>query len=657
MNKLKQTIKTLVLALAGVMACAALHAEVTHKWNPTVAQGNWNVAANWVTADGSPATAAPTTTDSVEIKPTQDTVVVLIGNVTVDSLNFSTANGAITFRGSENNITLSAPSGFSMDGVSNARGLVFEGVKIASGSELTNMDHVSKLVVTKGSTLRINDAPVVGELYLSDRSVLHNLNLDDEHVITATKLIAGAGYNRLRSKAVFGSYRSIGHLGVILVQNKCVQFTDASGITQIGGITTQFNQSSDTATLTYNSNSGDWNCNPCTIDADGFVCTSNTGSWKTSFDGAGEDDNVKISVATTLSSDVTVNALFCSAATIDLNGRTLTVKSGSVKYDDNYNGKIINGTLRLLNPTYHYRRKNANSATEYCEVVTGSEDDFLRSVLGFPAAIALNVTFGNHAWRLNRLTGLVRVPFVNTADNNWGENKNGGSPRLSVTTAPNVVWDYEGHSAGCVIGALGIITENQDLSVVYDAHYRGFGGDGCVLHSKGKSDARNGSVWLGDKKEGDEILPLQLIVGRNGYLLPGSVDYTGYREGSMRFGAATNGGRQGYTNLIFKAGSKLCVTVRENGDCTYVSTANWNNNNTQITLEPGTEIVVTKAGRFTPPKGTAYAIIRAHQKIKAETEKDNLGLVLPSGWKATLSEDGKNLSLVSNPSGFSIIIR
>ncbi len=42
---------------------------------------------------------------------------------------------------------------------------------------------------------------------------------------------------------------------------------------------------------------------------------------------------------------------------------------------------------------------------------------------------------------------------------------------------------------------------------------------------------------------------LQLIVGQNGYLIPGSFDYIGFRDGAMRFGRiGENETNQGYTS-------------------------------------------------------------------------------------------------------------
>ncbi len=631
--------------------------------------GSWSDAANWSSED-SGARALPTTTSTVVIKPTQDIVIELVEGVTVSNLNFSTAAGAITFRGVRGELTddsafmsLNAQTGLTMDGASSANALTFESINLSSsGTYLTNPDRVSKLVVTKGSIVRFRCAwDIEGEVCLSSGSSLYNCSMnyasERGNALTARKLVAGTGYNRLHTKAVFGGYETIGQAGVIRVCNGgYVQFTDSSGIPQSGGITTHFTGTSDVneRVEVYGGNLG---VGAIRIDESGVLRAMSWG--KTGLEDVTENDNVNLTTNATLDADLTVNALYCQAA-LNLNGYTLTVKSGMVAFSESSVKSaaaiITNGTVVLPLPTYFYDNVMSGVTTKMggirCDIQAGGNPDWFTTV----GLIGDYDTSHFRAWAVSCFSNTVGTVRVMP---NQVSNLTSGRPMM-LEKAPGVIWDYEcgwgganGNGLGNYLGTFATYLSDTTARRPYNGHFRGLGGDGFVLHALLLSDAENGSLWLGDKKGGDTIAPLQLVVGENGYLLPGAVDYAGHRTGAMRFyGHFPARHRQGYTNLLFKTGSKFCVTVREDGECTYIRAPNWGGatQKTKVRIEGG-DIVVTKAGKFTPPKGEAYAVIRADFPIEGAFD------TVTPGWKVQLSEDKKTLTLVSSPLGFSIIVR
>ncbi len=680
-----ETYETTNTDASSVASLGTISDQATYAWKGV--EGDWTNPAMWESSDTG-AFGYPTAGSIVEIRPQQDAVVVLDKSVTVAKMAFSTKDGGITFRGKGNVLrSLTATGGLSMDGYQRtektayAKPLVFEFIEIPSSARLTNIDRVSKLVITKYSRIRMDDAPVFGDLHLNAFSSLHNKELDAENKkIQADTLVAGSGYNLLRSAAKFGSYRSLGQFGTIIVRKNQVEFEDIGGITLIGGdgstaaktpITTQFNvleTDVDKIDKTDVSKDGPSVRYPCTI-VDKFVTTLSHDDFHSGFDGADERTNVKISGHVDLTADTTVNALHLNGV-LNLGGNTLTLKSGYVHYTDG-NGfdamfAVTNGTLVLAEPSFVYCRVSMSTRGVHCALSSGANAEPTKPVVAFSNFNAFHNSDAAAVARFENLVGLVRFQGSENMSRSGANHT-----RLPTTKAPGVIFDLDGpcYTAGTaygysLIGTFGLMDDDGDG--IYSAHFSGLGGDGYVLNSTTEFSSQKGSIWLGENEKNETIAPRELIVGKNGYLIPGAIDCRGEstrgsnewlspRDGGMRFGAVPSTIRAavGYTNLIFKAGSKFCVTVRENGECTYVETKSWSGNNTLVTLEPGAEIVVTKAGKFTPPKGTAYPIIRAHKAITVDRDK----LTLPPGWKAELIDDDKTLTLVSSPLGSTIIVR
>lgn len=345
-------------------------------------------------------------------------------------------------------------------------------------------------------------------------------------------------------------------------------------------------------------------------------------------------DNVSIRANAELTEDTTVNALyFALPAKLDLNGHTLTVKSGSIYFNVDQNCYVTNGFLKLENPGLFYHPKYSSNRGIHCPILPADSATIFSAPFGFCGS---GLFTGAHQW-LSQMKGFVRIPP-------FGGSGNGASRTITNRSAPDVIWEFEGHSNHPYIGPVKLVDTF--------AHYRGFAGDGHVIYCVSSVNVKgtNTAAWLGDKEESDTIQTQQLVVGPNGYLLPGSPDEEGYRTGAMVFSMISSA-EKGYTNLIFKANSKFCVTVRPDGDCTYLETRNWSKQNTDIIIEGG-DIVVTKTERFEPSQ--SYSIIRAHRPITGNFTN------VSSGWKAEVVQTSANLyelMLVPHPSATLMILR
>ncbi len=640
--------------------------EATYEW--AGGSGRWSDATSWKNPEGTVgALGVPSGASTVVIKPKEDVVVTLTGSVSVKALNFSTKDGAITFKGGATLSTAANGSGYkidatslTMDGAANAKMLVFDDVDIYYPSEIRNLDQVEKLVLTRNANVRCNGAITIGALHLNDKSSFYQSNGDISEggdVLRADKLVVGLGLNRIHGASVFGAYETTGQLGTVLVHDKEIRFTDPSGITLVGDgafeaggsrlrITRQFNV---TSVDNEASPIMDWRDirphNPCTIDAEGSVRLVDVSkTYKQATDLNGDDldgENVLLTAdansTVALTKDVRVNALAVQndGVTLDLNGHTLTVASSSLRWDRTYEKiAFVNGTLSLPNPTMlHSLGSKSQDYGIRCSLVAGDNADALKPVFDLSTVESGGILMCPDQTPLATVTGLVRMPQA--------RGNQSGPNRLLITEAPGVFLDFDGPYASEMASF---------LSSNVRANFKGLGGNGRVFYTW---DTRciDGAVWFGDKTESDTMENYQFVLGENGYLIPGSVDWSGERAGSMIFTGENGFGGHGYSNLLFKAGAKFCVTARADGTCTFVETVKSHQSDTKVTIDGG-DVVVRKAGRFTPPPKTEYVVIRSHNPIEGK----GFDTVTP-GWKLKLSEDKKTLSLVSSPLGFMLIVR
>ena len=223
----------------------------------------------------------------------------------------------------------------------------------------------------------LDTALVCRSLLLSNKATVYGAQS-----IEAEKLVAGIGYSKLRcGSAIFGGFESKGFLGTIGVRSGSVRFTDTSGLRQIGGVLTEFaiiqdNNQTASSALFYTP------YGICRLDADGYVVEYPTSEMHQGLLDAGENDTVLASADTTLVSDLTVNAICVSGGTIDLNGHTLTVKSGVIRGSARWSASTIeNGTLVSPEPIMYVDGINNSNVRWSCNIVVVGNADIEKPVL------------------------------------------------------------------------------------------------------------------------------------------------------------------------------------------------------------------------------------------------------------------------------------
>ena len=460
----------------------------------------------------------------------------------------------------------------------------------------------------------LDNALVCRSLLLSNKATVYGVQS-----IAADKLVAGIGYSKLRcGSAVFGGFESKGFLGTIGVRSGSVRFTDSSGLRQIGGVLPEFAIIQDN-----NQTAG----NPlfytpygiCRLDADGYVVEYPTSEMHQGLLDAGENDTVLVSADTTLVSDLTVNAICVSSdRTIDLNGHTLTVKSGVIRGSARWSASTIeNGTLVSPEPIMYVDGVNNSNVRWSCNIVVVGNADIEKPVLAAISCGAFPELAGN-----TDLVGRVLAPKGSF-----------GSSYDSST----IFWDL---AKGVNLASIG---DNNSSCTI-----RGMAGAGEV-----KPYGQNAKFWLGTRTDGDVWNGNEFVVGSNGILRAGSLVYDGSRAGDIAF-ADQNSNIKAYQKLIFKAGGTLGVTVRGDGTATKVTTSGTSNYRTKVTIEGG-NLEVVEAGKV---KQGTWTVMRTVDPITGTFDS------VTSGYKAKYNvevvEDGVTyyeLQLTKNTSGTIIIIR
>lgn len=459
----------------------------------------------------------------------------------------------------------------------------------------------------------LDTALVCRSLLLSNKATVYGAQS-----IAAEKLVAGIGYSKLRcGSAIFGGFESKGFLGTIGVRSGSVRFTDTSGLRQIGGVLTEF------AIIQDNNQTAS---NPlfytpygiCRLDANGYVVEYPTSEMHQGLLDAGENDTVLVSADTTLVSDLTVNAICVSGGKIDLNGHTLTVKSGVIRGSARWSASTIaNGTLVSPEPIMYVDGTNNSEVRWSCNIVVVGNADIEKPVL---AAISCG-SFPNLAGNTD-LVGRVLAPTASF-----------GSSYDSST----IFWDL---ARGVGLASIG--SHNSSCTI------RGMAGAGEV-----KPNGFNAKFWLGTRTDGDVWNGNEFVVGSNGILRAGSLVYDGSRAGDIAFADQGNN-IKAYQKLIFKAGGTLGVTVRGDGTATKVTTAGTSNYRTKVTIEGGT-LDVAEAGRVDP--GT-WTVMRTADPVTGRFD------TVTNGYKAAYNvEVGVNgvtyydIQVTKKPRGIVIVVK
>ncbi len=440
---------------------------------------------------------------------------------------------------------------------------------LVNGVAATVAPGASDDVIVQGSmtnsasiTVTLDDNFTFKSLTLSE-----NVEVSGEwRALTAGKLVLGAGCPKLKcnSSSVFGKFESTGACAVLETSPNTFTITDTSSVKTYNGVAPQFVATSN-------------NGGPCEIlklSAEGRLIEAGDADYVIDdIMSAGENDCVYLSNASssvTLTDDVTINALkIHNGTTLDLNGHTLTVKSGVIRPRRNgnwvYCGVISNGTVKVCDQFFYINGVGADKEHFNVMLDTTWNTDPLKPVFDY------------------RLPDYNRTPIPrDDMSKFFGVYRARQRLSSSIANATNLILDT---GYGNWIGN-GYFSDHN-----LTANLRGIAGNSVVT----SKDKFNGKLWLGDDADFASCDNKSCVVGRNGYLVPGGLSYDGYRVGSLRFDDCAMDLRC-YNKLVIKPGSHLVATVRPDGTSTMVTTSGTTQYRCFVTIEGG-NIDVIECGK------------------------------------------------------------
>ena len=446
--------------------------------------------------------------------------------------------------------------------------------------------------------------------------------------LTAGKLVLGAGCPKLKcnSSSVFGKFESTGACAVLETKPNTFAITDTSGVKVYNGVAPQFAATSN-------------NGGPCEIlklSAEGRLIEAVDADYVIDdIMSAGENDCVYLSNASssvTLTDDVTINALkIHNGTTLDLNGHTLTVKSGVIRPRRNgnwvYCGVISNGTVKVCDQFFYINGVGADKEHFNVTLDTTWNTDPLKPVFDY------------------RLPDYNRAP-ISRDDMSKFFGVYRARQRLcsNIANATNLILDT---GYGNWIGN-GYFS-NHGLT----ANLRGIAGNSVVT----SKDKFNGKLWLGDDADFASCDNKSCVVGRNGYLVPGGLSYDGYRVGSLRFDDCVTD-LHCYNKLVIKPGSHLVATVRPDGTSTMVTTSGTTQYRCKVTINGG-NLDIIEAGKV---KQGTWTVMRTVDAVTGHDGKffDSVTAGYKVKYNVEVIEDGTTyyeIQVSKNKSGMTIIVR
>ena len=502
---------------------------------------------------------------------------------------------------------------------------------LVNGVAATVAPGASDDVIVQGSmtnstsiTVTLDDNFTFKSLTLSE-----NVEVSGEwKALTAGKLVLGAGCPKLKcnSSSVFGKFESTGACAVLETKPNTFVITDTSGVKVYNGVAPQFAATSN-------------NGGPCEIlklSAEGRLIEAVDADYVIDdIMSAGENDCVYLSNASssvTLTDDVTINALkIHNGTTLDLNGHTLTVKSGVIRPRRNgnwvYCGVISNGTVKVCDQFFYINGVGADKEHFNVTLDTTWNTDPLKPVFDY------------------RLPDYNRAP-ISRDDMSKFFGVYRARQRLcsNIANATNLILDT---GYGNWIGN-GYFS-NHGLT----ANLRGIAGNSVVT----SKDKFNGKLWLGDDADFASCDNKSCVVGRNGYLVPGGLSYDGYRVGSLRFDDCVTD-LHCYNKLVIKPGSHLVATVRPDGTSTMVTTSGTTQYRCKVTINGG-NLDIIEAGKV---KQGTWTVMRTVDAVTGHDGKffDSVTAGYKVKYNVEVIEDGTTyyeIQVSKNKSGMTIIVR
>ena len=560
----------------------------TYTWKG--GKGAWTDPAMWTTTDAD-AGGAPSAASSVVIGDA-DSSIELSADVTVANLTISSV-GRHEFRSNwmSTKRMLSVDGTFAFAGAGGGT-VVLDSVETTMN--FADLGGIRHLVVENQGSLAVMHAAAGANgdfsgtaVTLVDGGTLKIKGFNNK-VFSFGKLTAIGGpcvvdrpQNYLVT-ATFASFEARNGSGVpvVTVPSGLVSFTDTTGIEMVGGtdtlaapgsripVCTQFQLETDKAP--------GLGFGVCTLDG-GTIKEIPVETMLDSFVGATALDNVCITNATTVSADVTVNAVLFGRVNCDLGGHTITVNSGICR--EQYKGatwsvNVTNGTFRLVHPT------------DFCN---GSGEG------GMNADYA---TIGNED---------VMMPMLSLTS---GSTKYPTKPMYADFTGLFSITPGGSFTLKAGIAATNAVLEMRGGSIIADDHtkryaFRGLAGVSTWMHQKWTPFLYLG-VPDGDEFWTDASKNSMVVVGEKGILAPGVVDYDGGRRGCIKFSYHAY-----LTDLVFRDGAELQVALHDDGASSYVDLTETTSSGSYLGVTLAGALSVTTAGRVA--NGVPYPIIKYHE--------------------------------------------
>lgn len=558
----------------------------TYTWKG--GKGAWTDPAMWTTTDAD-AGGAPSAASSVVIGDA-DSYIELSSSPAVANLTVSSA-GKHEFRSNwmSSKRTLSVGGTFEVSGAGGGT-VVLDSVEVSK--DVSSLGGIKNLVIENYGSLAVMHAAAGanGDFSGTDVTLVDGGTLTikgfNNKAFSFGKLTAiggpsvldlGNGYSVTATFASFEAKNGSG-VPVVTVRDGVVSFADTTGIEMVGGtqtladpgpqipVCTQFQlaESSGNRALGFGA---------CTLDG-GTIRAIPATTMLDSFVGATALDNVCITNATTVSADVTVNAVLFGRVNCDLGGHTITVNSGICR--EQYKGatwsvNVTNGTFRLVHPTDFCNGSGEGGMN--ADYATIGNEDVMKPMLSLTSGSTKYPTKPMYA----DFTGLFSMT-------------RGGSFTLKAgIAATNAVLEMRG-------GALTAADHNIRLA------FRGLAGVSTWTHQKWTPFLYLG-VPDGDEFWTDASKNAMVVVGEKGILAPGVVDYDGGRRGCIKFSYHAY-----LTDLVFRDGAELQVALHDDGTSSYVDLTE--------TSSAGSYIDVTLAGKLSvsatkkAPLGVKYPVIK-----------------------------------------------
>jgi hypothetical protein len=551
--------------------------------------GAWTDAAMWTTSD-SGAAGVPSAASTVEFGDA-DSDVTLAANVTVASLTVSSV-GTHAFRSDKTMTTRKLTGSVTMSGTGGGT-LVLDSVKFES--QISDLAALKQLVIENMGWAEAASSAATDIVLVNGGTFYGGVTYSSSSQRTYGKLKLVGGPNRISFNQYtsygirFASFEAVPGSGVPVVSIResanngdraLVAFDDASGIELVGGDASLADATSkipvcpnfmlnDTDTL--------HGKGACTI-VDGEVRKIPQSTMLDTFAGATETDNVCLSSDCTLDADVTVNALLFTGANIDLGGHTVTVRSGVFREGDGgmFNKLIQNGVVKLGRPDALGDGTNNGDARNKVDFAVDRNDD---PETGMLAHNAQNVGWNRYATYAN---------FVGT-----------------FATPPNQ--NYQVSSGMCGTNA---VVEMRGGTIRAGDHYvkvlfRGLSGVGSINFQ----DKWKCGLWLGDLASAEDqadfiVQEGRVVVGHGGIVKPGCVDYDGGRRGCFSIPYVTpQGTLPKLSELEFRDGAKLKVTLRPDGTCSWLDASQTQSAGTFLDVTLAGDLVLEEAGRVKSGNG------------------------------------------------------